>query len=173
LDGARWLDYPEGERTLSVSGLIVHVLHQCGRQGLEDLDREWLSNLPGVIPTATEKEASNKTIYDKNGRRVGTDDSRYYVLPWLIAATADAYPSGSDVQRASAREWISSALRRRGGVQEGIKVDGSDDWIAAELLYALAYLDEDHQRVSPTREVALGSEKQSSPLASVLDTTRH
>jgi hypothetical protein len=47
--GARWKDYPlvrEGNLSESISGVVLHTLHQLAPQQLRQVDMDWLEQLP-------------------------------------------------------------------------------------------------------------------------------
>jgi hypothetical protein len=112
--GARWADYPEWPEEKSraefpgLSGFVLFALHRVGAPGLEALDRDWLSRLPAEAPATGEAGASRRTV--QVGKRSYRDDTRYNSLPWVILATAAAYPGGSLPQRVRALEWLERAL---------------------------------------------------------------
>jgi hypothetical protein len=137
---ARWMDYPGGREMLALSGLALHVLHLTNRYDMTDVDRLWLKSLPGTVPRAEYFEVSARTIFRGPWRdgAVGTDDVRHYPLSWAIAATIDAYGSGSLVERAFALSWFERVLAT--APLEQLKGDSGDEWIAAELLIALSQL---------------------------------
>lgn len=134
-NAARWKDYPSGREMWSISGLALHVLHVTNRYDLDELDRLWLRNLPASIPRPDDFEISAKTVFRRQNEPIQTDETRYYTLPWLIAATIDAYPKGNIVERAFALAWLERAFEAR--PLELLKADDSDEWIVALLLIAL------------------------------------
>lgn len=135
---ARWADYPawprakERRELLGVSGFALYVLHRVGAPGLADLDRDWLANLPGEIPTARSGEISGKLV--KIGGRTYRDDSPYHGLPWEIVATLVAYPNGTISGKARALEWLERALGPEGPIHA---LRGTEGSVAAETLFAL------------------------------------
>ena len=136
---ARWPDYPANTpaiKSASISGLILHVLHTCqSKESIAELDRLWLTNLPVAVTSANETEASNTYITLKNGA-LDFDRTRHYVLQWSLIATVDAYKSGTLLQRAAALHWIERVLAANLASPEV----RNQNWVAAELLYALEYL---------------------------------
>ena len=138
-DTARWLDYPANSpsfKSASISALILHVKHSCGdSEGAEPLHREWLDSLPVEVANASTVEASNTYITLKNGN-LDFDRTRHYTLQWALVATVDAFKAGTLVQRAAALQWIERILTPSLASPEV----RNQNWVAAELLYALKYL---------------------------------
>jgi hypothetical protein len=138
VQAARWFDYPANPssmRSISVSGLTIHVLNQCGyTQGLTVLHQRWLDAMPFEVTSASMTEASNADIFLKQGLEF--DRTRHYVLQWALVATVDAYASGNLAQRAAAVQWIERILKPS---LLGPEVR-SQRWVAAELLFALSHL---------------------------------
>ena len=136
---ARWLDYPVNRpsfKSVSISGLIVHVMHQCGYvQGTARLHRQWLDSLASEITSADTTEISNTSINLRNGA-LDFDRTRHYVLQWQLVATVDAFAAGTLAQRATALQWIEWILTP-GLVSPEVR---NQNWVSAELLYALKYL---------------------------------
>lgn len=136
---ARWLDYPANSpsfRSASISGLIVHTKRACGNTGdAEALHRQWLDNLPIEVTSASTVEASNTYITLKNGN-LDFDRTRHYTLQWSLVATVDAFQAGSLAQRAAALQWIERILTP-GLASPEVR---NQNWVSAELLYALKYL---------------------------------
>lgn len=136
---ARWLDYPVNHpsfKSVSISGLIVHVLHQCGHKNeAARLDGQWLDSLDTHITSADDTETSNVTINLKSGA-LDFDRTRHYKLQWQLVATADAFAAGTLAQRAAAFQWIERILTPGLAGPEVL----NQNWVAAELLYSLKYL---------------------------------
>jgi len=136
--GSRWKDYPllrNGKASESISGLVLHALHQTIPKQLQQVDREWLDNLPTVSISAGDIEHPYFYFMTKDGY---ADDSFVQTrLPWLLVGTADAYRNGSLVQRAKALTWLEKALDQRSVVTADT---APDDWLRAELLYAIRYV---------------------------------
>jgi hypothetical protein len=139
VQAARWNDYPANSpfiKSASISGLIVHVMDACGyTEGATALHRHWLSSLPFEITSASTTEMSNTNTFLKDNG-LGLDRTRHYVLPWVLIATVDAYASGTFLQRAAAMQWIERILRPA-LLNPEVR---SQNWVEAELLYALKYL---------------------------------
>jgi hypothetical protein len=135
---ARWVDYPantSSRRSISISGLVIHVMNQCRyTEGLGALHQHWLDALPFEVTNANTTEASNADIFLDKGLEF--DRTRHYVLQWTLIATVDAYLSGNLAQRAAAVQWIERILKP---TLLGPEVR-SQRWVAAELLFALNYL---------------------------------
>lgn len=145
---ARWTDYPvathEPFRTmdsLGLSGQVLHILHRTGQTGLEDIDREWIRSLPQAVPGGADNDASSREIENKKGLSIYTDSSRYFALPWLIVATADAYPSGTTAERARALDQLEHSLVALEPAEQAALKWG--EYVAAELLIALRYISKD------------------------------
>jgi hypothetical protein len=134
----RWADYPawpkakERRELVSISGFALYVLHRVGAQGLADLDREWLANIPAEIPEARRGETSGKVV--KIGSRTYRDDSLYHGLSWAILGTLSAYSNGSIPDRVRAVQWLERALGPGGSIHA---LKGTEGPIAAEALLAL------------------------------------
>jgi len=144
---ARWTDYPQGPKPRSereffaISGIVIHALHHCAepKVDLREIDRLWLTELPTNLPSAADFEASNMTIRTAADDPIQTDETRYYSLQWGIIATADAYANGTRDQRKNAIKFLRNALESP-NTTEAVKGTKEDDWVAAELLFALRYL---------------------------------
>lgn len=132
---ARWFNYPfhsQRQTSLSISGLVLHTLHDASRAPLATLDKEWLDHLPEVIPA----DMGEKQYLDTPTIEGLAND--YYVqivLPWVLAATADAYGNGSPFQRARALVFLKRALTQK-SVQAA---DTLDSWWRAELLIGMRH----------------------------------
>jgi hypothetical protein len=146
LPASHWRPYPNlsfATASDSLSGLALHALHQSamapGRDGprleLGDLDRAWLDSLPSQPPPASAAESPLVEIKVSGG--VHFDRFAQVKLPWMLAATVDAYPSGTLAQRARALNWIEEAIS-----QDSVLGADSDPngWWRSELLYALKYV---------------------------------
>lgn len=136
---ARWKDYPANAPSItsvSISGLVTHVKTVCDPDAdMQRLHRQWLERLPLDILDAASAEASNTYLLLANGA-LDFDRTRHYVLQWALVATVDAYASGSLAQRARALQWIERILRPS-LISPEVR---NQNWVAAELLYALTYL---------------------------------
>jgi hypothetical protein len=132
---AHWKDYPSGRDLLAVSGFVLHVLHKSSEYDLAGLDRVWLKNLPAAIPRPDQFDSSNRTIFSSGNEPVQTDDTRYYTLPWLVAATLDAYPSGNPAERAFALARLESIFATH--PLDTLKANDEDDWIVALCLIGI------------------------------------
>jgi hypothetical protein len=137
VQAARWMDYPASSpslKSVSISGLVVHVMRQCGH-GDPSLHRRWLASLPLDVTNANSTELSN-TYITPIGGGLDFDRTRHYVLQWQLVATVDAYASGSLGERAAALQWIERILTPSLASPEV----RNQSWVSAELLYALRYL---------------------------------
>jgi hypothetical protein len=137
---ARWKHYRRTKESLSLSGLVLHVFHVCGAPDLATLDRLWMENLPPPPKDALILETWAATTFDRQGNPVQSDDTRHYVLPWSIVATVDAFANAGLEGRQSAIAWLAQTMEGASSAW-GLKVDAFDDFVAAELLAALRYLD--------------------------------
>jgi hypothetical protein len=134
--GARWKAHPSAPQTDTPdaqSGFVLHVLHQFGSLDLTDVDRAWLDALPqkDLDPSSLDR---HYTIlpYARSSAIDHFEDIR---LPWILLATADAFPSGSVAQRARTLNWFENVLRNpevRGADTQGF------DWVRSELLIGIA-----------------------------------
>jgi hypothetical protein len=133
---ARWFNYPfnSGRQPLvSISGLVLHTLHVASRVPPAELEKEWLDHLPEVMPA----DVGENQYFDTPTVSEGLAND-YYVqvkLPWVIAATADAYWSGSLFQRARASVFLQRALTQK-SVQAA---DTLMSWWRAELLIGMRH----------------------------------
>jgi len=134
---ARWKDYPKstsGKTSESISGFVVHVLHQVWPHNLREIDRAWLDNLPTPPPAVGDADHGYRWITGKDGNHL--ESIVQIRLPWMLIATVDAYPSGGIWQRVRALLWMEQALQ-----QESITAETQErNWWRAELLYALRYV---------------------------------
>jgi hypothetical protein len=145
-DGARWTDYPNSSdelvvQSIGLSGLAVHALHELGAQ-TDQIDRDWLRNLPASVPNGGVSDASNYPITMERG---GTDKDgvRHFRLPWTIIATVDAYPRGSALDRARALEFLDDMINSLPELTKPIMT--GMPYASAELEIALRYLKGDKQ----------------------------
>jgi hypothetical protein len=134
---SRWKDYPllrSGRASESISGAVLHALHQTVPKKLLQIDSEWLDNLPTV---AISTDDADPYIYFETKDGYANDDFVQIRLPWLLIGTADAYRNGSIIQRAKALAWLEEALEQRSVVTADTT---PDNWWRAELLYSLRYV---------------------------------
>jgi hypothetical protein len=140
---ARWYDYPfspDGQPSVSISGLVLYVLHQLHHHdphSLASLDRDWAAMLPFPPPHGKLYETSGDIVMvDTKGHRQ-QDPTRHMVLPWVLIASADAFPNLSEKDRSQVIYWIDQLFA-------GQEIDTgwatSKPWRSAELLFALTYL---------------------------------
>lgn len=137
-DGVRWKDYPlipNGKISESISGVAFHALHQVAPQQLQQLDGEWLDNLPRDAVSAN--DADHPYWYFDTKEGYANDAFVQIRLPWLLIATADAYRNGSIVQRAKTLAWLEKALEQRSVMTADTT---SNNWWRSELLYAIRYV---------------------------------
>jgi hypothetical protein len=137
-DGARWKDYPlvpSGRVSQSISGVVLHALHQVVPQQLQQLDREWLENLPQDTVSASDADHPYFWFMTKDG--YANDDFVQIRLPWLLIGTADAYRNGSIIQRSKTLAWLEKALEQRSVMTADTN---PENWWRAELLYALRHI---------------------------------
>lgn len=136
-EGARWKAHPTApspEEPETLSGLVLYVLHEVGsRDDLKDVDRAWLDAVPKqeLTPSSLQK---HYTILPA-GHRQMIDHFVEIRLPWILLATAAAYPSGSPPEKARTLTWLEQVLRNpevRGADTEGV------EWVRAEVLLGLA-----------------------------------
>lgn len=136
--GSRWKDYPllrNGKSSESISGVVLHALHQTVPKELLQIDSEWLDNLPTA--TISADDADHPYLYFETKDGYANDDFVQIRLPWLLIGTADAYRNGSIIQRAKALAWLEEALDQRSVVAADTT---PDNWWRAELLYSLRYV---------------------------------
>jgi hypothetical protein len=109
---ARWPDYPrssdQNDNEVGLSGLVLHVLHRLDERVDPELDREWLDNLPIVLPSIVDADRTDHPIFLKDGQI--KDSTRYFKIQWIIVATVDSFPSGSLVQKVSALAFVETAI---------------------------------------------------------------
>jgi hypothetical protein len=134
--GARWKAHPNApmsDTPETLSGFVLHVLHQVGSLDLTDVDRAWLDALPHqhLKPSDLDK---HYTVL-QSGHRSKIDHIVEIRLPWILLGTADAYASGTAAQKARTLSWIEAVLRDpevRGADTEGV------EWVRAEVLIGIA-----------------------------------
>ncbi len=136
---ARWTDYPFNDsrsETLGATGFVIHVLHHvsANAEELQSIDRLWLDDLPTLKMDAKGRENSAVVIDSFTLR----DPTSQFPIQWSVIATVDAYPSGTSLQKAKATVWVDGIAGDADELAKG--VIGDTDWIAAELLIALRYL---------------------------------
>ncbi len=134
---ARWKPYPRLALSVpseSVSGTVLHALHVAGAHNLAQLDRQWLDSLPATIVTADQDEKNFVVLRTSSGEAV--DHFVQIKLPWMLAATIDAFANGDVRQRARALEWIEQTLDHPSVAAAETQ---PESWWRAELLYALRH----------------------------------
>lgn len=136
---ARWKDYPflpQGEPRTSVSGVVLHALHQTVPDQLHEIDIEWLDKLP---PGPVSVEMKDQPYVNFKTKEGGSEfDTFVYIqLPWLLIGTVDAYHNGGIVQRAHALAWIETALDQTSVASADTL---PDPWWRAEVLYSIKYV---------------------------------
>ena len=137
---ARWMDYPANTpsvKSVSISGLVIHVLQQCGHADAR-VQRAWLDGVPLGLTDANTTEVSNTYITPAGGG-LEFDRTRHYVLQWAVLATVDSYAAGTLVERATALQWLERILTP-GLASPEVR---NQNWVSAELLYALKHLQDD------------------------------
>ena len=111
----------------------MHALHKTllhGKQ-LQQIDMDWLGNLP----------SSSISVDDKDQawlwKQSFVDGFVHIRLPWLLAATADAYANGSLLQRVEALAWLERVLADETVIKSDTR---PENWWRAELLYGFRYV---------------------------------
>jgi serine/threonine protein kinase len=138
---ARWLDHPlnslEASESVGLSGLVIHVLHKtnANKADLNEIDELWRENLPSLKLSATDCVTSR--VMTSAGLR---DHTSNYAMQWSVIATADTYQSGTEVQKAEALVWMKDIVDNLDNSVSEV-TGGNTDWIAAELLISVRYLD--------------------------------
>ena len=150
-----YYDYPQQkEISLSNSGLVLHFLHHLDFNrrnrypiAIKHFDQAWLENLSVTPPYADSFENWNLDVPVKGlGRAKFRESARCLKLPWVIIATADAYPNGTWKQRMKALEFIEKLSERL----PTIKSECSEEpWMLAELLIALRQLQDGYLIKAP------------------------
>jgi hypothetical protein len=146
--GGRWRYYPErSDSGLSDadSGLAIYTLHYVG-SGDSKLDTLWLESLPHENLGSRDDEVSNaRWVYRIDPQQPPLPDPiRHLRLPWILAATVSAYPSGSLWQRARAGAFVEEIFNRT----DGSSLLPPENFRRAQLLIALRHLEE---RARPPR----------------------
>jgi hypothetical protein len=112
---ARWTEYaPEhvaevNEDYLAVSGFTMHALRTVA--DISEFDHAWLAELPRRVPGLTESETAKGQVF-RSKNQFTLDDVRHYRFPWMLKTTVDAYPNGTNLEKARALVWIEKALDR-------------------------------------------------------------
>jgi hypothetical protein len=134
-NNARWKPYPNlasASESESISGLVVHALHISGAVPTNEVDKEWLDNLPEKRIAASDVE--NNYLELKGPTRVLLDHFVQIKLPWVLIATGDAYESGDVWEKGKALRWIETNISDKGVTSADAN---ENNWWRAELLYAL------------------------------------
>jgi hypothetical protein len=138
---ARWKNYPlwkTGEVSLSLSGLVIHALHQTAsadKSELRELSESWIAQLPDKIPVASECETPYAWINSQDGAE--QDSICQLVVPWLIIGTVDVYNMSNLKNKVRLSCWLEQALLHS-DISNSDTVD--EDWKRAEVTLALRYL---------------------------------
>lgn len=140
-----YYNYPQqNEISWSNSGLVIHFFHHLNRGTLRQepidiryYDQAWLAKLPIEPPLADSFESWNLDVPIK-GKKSFRENVRCLKLPWVIIATADAYPNGTLRQRMKALEFTDNLLYRLPTIENECS---QQSWMLAELAIALRHLD--------------------------------
>jgi hypothetical protein len=135
-DTARWTEYPQATifeqgEYLSTSALVIHVLRTVAAS--DEFDARWLQELPQTAPGPLQNDIS-KGVVSLKKMQIVLDESRQYLLPWMLRTTVESYASGTLPQRARAVLWIEDAFKRPLRASEDLR---SEHWTIAETLIAL------------------------------------
>lgn len=132
---ARWKLYPNSSTSdisLGISGVAMHALHLNGAAESATLDHLWLNSLP---ENALHSSKSSYIIVP-TAKGQAIDHFDQLDMPWILAATVDAYASGSLNERIAAARWFDLAL----GDPLTLAIDADKHpWWRAEYLYAMRY----------------------------------
>lgn len=134
--GARWKFYPldpASKVSIGVSGTVLYALHAVDAAGLEAIDADWLDNLPPEV--VGESETEYRVVPTQPV--AATNAIEMIRLPWALAATAEAYPSGNLRQRAAALRWAETVLNDP-RVARAAEIE-KRSWWRSELLFALRH----------------------------------
>jgi hypothetical protein len=140
--GNRWRYYParsDSGTSDADSGLVIYTLHYVGK-GDRKLDKLWLDSLPHDRLSSRDDEISNtRWLYPRDQLRPPVPDSiRHLRLPWIVAATVSAYPSGSTWQRAKAAALLETIFDQ----SDDASLVPPENFKRAELLIALRLLEQ-------------------------------
>lgn len=138
--GGVWVDYP-GVRfaisSRSLTGMALHVISRSyDAAWAPTVAERWTEILTAEPPPPSEAEINGENLFSVDGTRI-KDTTRYYLLPWLIVGTVDAYPRLSPEGKQHAAAWVERALRSD-MLTEGEHI--RKHWQLAELVIALRYL---------------------------------
>ncbi len=139
-----WKAYPylsNSRESISISGLDLHVLHIIGAEGLLELDRKWINTITGKDISVNDGEIWNLDTYSRSSRLQRVDHFTYIKLPWTIAASVDAYSSGTVLEKGRILLWLDREL----GSDDVKAADSAkSNWWRAELLYSLSEILDKH-----------------------------
>lgn len=124
-----------------VDGTIIYVLHRIASAGhnvpelsgeLRTIDSLWLDRLENVPNASPEHKFDGRctTVTNEGGIM---DRTVRFTIPWSVAATVEAFPNGTQWQKASALRWLDSLPLSKDF--EGFTFG------ASEYLMAITYLD--------------------------------
>jgi hypothetical protein len=134
--GARWKFYPldvASKTSVGVSGTVLYTLHAVEASGLEAVDQAWLDSLPQ--DAAGESDTEYRVVPTQPVP--STNAIEMIRAPWALAATAEAYPSGTLLQRAEALRWTEELLSDP-RIARAAEVE-TRSWWRAELLFGLRH----------------------------------
>jgi len=142
-NGNRWRYYPErsdSDLSDSDSGLAIYTLHYVGK-GDAKLDKLWLDSLPHDHLGSRDDEVSNARWLLRNDPMQPPlpDPVRHLRLPWILAGTVAAYPSGSIWQRARAGAWVEEILHEADASESSLLPP--ENYRRSQLLIAFRYLE--------------------------------
>ncbi len=138
-------DQPQGQQTQSVGldGIVIYTLHSVSKleefqtipnfeDSLKQIDSAWLAKFDQFQFPSLENEVGCMCRTTVNDGEILLDTTKQGDIPWAIIASVEAYPHGSDWQKAVINKWLGtfSFSQEYNGVYYG----------AAEYLIALTYL---------------------------------
>ena len=138
---ARWKNYPSweiGEVSLSLSGLVIHALHQTAsadKSELIEISENWVAQLPEKIPDAGACEITYAWVASLDGAE--QDSICQLVVPWLIIGSVDVYNVSNFKNKARLSCWLEKALLHSNISNSDTVVE---DWKRSEITLALRYL---------------------------------
>jgi hypothetical protein len=135
-----WTSYPSipslSDTSISNSGLAVHALH-AGSASHREAEKTWMMLLtPEFVPGFQSEAYNSWYCQQQNFQR---EDVRYFILPWKLVATVDAYQQGTLFERARAIKAIEVIMDHGDDFLRSIK---GEYFIGAENLIALRHLRE-------------------------------
>ena len=138
--GSRWKDYPfheKGEKSDSLSGLVMHALHLTAPNSITQLKKDWLNKLElSKVPSSRERSQSFLWVRVRGGAP-GQGLLRSNCATVDVDRNSGRVRCRQLLERTRALLWMERALNQESVIHADTQVD---NWWRAEFLLALRYV---------------------------------